>query len=247
LRARRSKAIDAEMLKFLLKALAQLPDPALRRVMYLGLFGSIAAFALLYTGLWLMLAAIPPDSIPFLTTIKDWLGDWFGSVSGVLFAGGVVLLTFLLFPAVVTIIVGLFLEDVVSAVEARHYPGAGAVRPQSYREILWTTVKFALLVILVNVIALPFYILFLFLPPLNLILFYAVNGYLTGREYFELVGLLRLDPAEAERLRRRHRGRIQIAGMVLVFLMTVPIVNLFAPVVATAFMTHLYHALPDPA
>ncbi|HAA92850.1 MAG TPA: hypothetical protein DCS82_03925 [Rhodospirillaceae bacterium] len=232
------------MFKFLLKALAQLSDPALRRVMYFGILGSVLVFGTLAMGLWYLFDTIPAESVPFLTTIRDWLGGSFEWVSGILFAGGIGVLTFLLFPGVVTIIVGIFLEDVVKAVEAKHYPNLPAGRDQPIREIVISTVKFACLVLLVNVLALPLYILLIFLPPLNLVLFYAINGYLTGREYFELVGLLRREPAETERLRKRHRGRVQLAGIMLVFLMTIPFVNLLAPVIATAFMVHFIHDLP---
>lgn len=236
---------DALMFGFLLKALAQLPDPALRRVMYFGVLGSITVFAALGMGIWALFDTIPAESVPYLTSIKGWLGDYFDWVSGILFAGGIGILTILLFPGVVTIIVGIFLEDVAKAVEARHYPGLPAGRGQPIREIIISTGKFALLVIVVNAIALPFYIALLFLPPLNLILFYTINGYLTGREYFELVSYLRLDPAQTESLRKQYRGRIQLAGILLVFLMTIPILNLLAPVIATAFMVHFFHALPD--
>ena len=90
---------------------------------------------------------------------------------------------------------------------------------------------------------LPLYLLLLFVPPFNLIVFYALNGYLLGREYFEIVGVRRLDDAETRTLRRRHRGRAFMAGVVIAILLTVPLVNLFTPVVATAFMLHVFERL----
>ena len=77
---------------------------------------------------------------------------------------------------------------------------------------------------------------------MNLVLFYVVNGYLTGREYFELVGLSRRQPVEVAMLRQCNRGRVQVAGLLIVFLMTIPLVNLLAPVIATVFMVHLYNS-----
>jgi len=41
--------------------------------------------------------------------------------------------------------------------------------------------------------ALPLYI---FVPGVNLVLFYGLNGYLLGREYFAMVAMRRLDPRE---------------------------------------------------
>ncbi len=89
----------------------------------------------------------------------------------------------------------------------------------------------------------PFYLLLIFLPPFNLILFYGVNGYLFGREYFEIVALRRQNPAAAKRLRRRYRGRLFLAGILIAVMMTIPIVNLFAPIVATGFMVHVFEDL----
>ncbi len=81
------------------------------------------------------------------------------------------------------------------------------------------------------------------MPPLNLFVFYGLNGYLLGREYFELVAARRFDMAGVRRLRRAYRGRLLLAGAVIAFLLTVPIVNLVTPVVATGFMLHVFERL----
>ena len=231
------------MFQFLLKAIAQLSDPALKRIMYFSVFGSFIVFAILGTGLWYLFSTIPAESVPHLTSIRDYLGSSFHWFSELLFTIGIGLLTILLFPGIVSIILGFFLEGTAKAVEAKHFPNLPKGREQPAREIFISTLKFAFLILLVNTIALPFYIALFFIPPLNLILFYAINGYLTGREYFELVSYLRLDPSDTEQLRKRHRGRIQLSGILLVFIMTFPIVNLVTPVIATAFMVHLFHSL----
>ena len=101
--------------------------------------------------------------------------------------------------------------------------------------------------IAVNLLALPIYLLLLFLPPFNLLVFYMVNGYLLGREYFELVAVRRLEAAEAGRLRRQARGRVLLSGVVIAILLTIPLVNIVMPVVAAAFMVHVFHGLRDRA
>jgi len=94
-----------------------------------------------------------------------------------------------------------------------------------------------------NLIALPFYLILLFLPQFNLLIFYGLNGYLLGREYFELVGQRRLSLKDTKALRRRNRLRVLLAGAVIAFLLTLPILNLFTPIVATAFMLHVFERL----
>mgnify|MGYP006433068489 FL=1 len=76
--------------------------------------------------------------------------------------------------------------------------------------------------------------------PLFPFVFYSVNGYLLGREYFELVALRRLGPAEATALRKRNGFKLFMTGALIAFLLTVPVVNLLAPIIATGMMVHLF-------
>jgi uncharacterized protein involved in cysteine biosynthesis len=76
------------------------------------------------------------------------------------------------------------------------------------------------------------------------VLYYVLNGYLISREFFELVALRQMEPAAALNMRRQSRGKIMVAGILLTFLLTIPIVNFLTPVIATAFMVHVFHSLP---
>jgi uncharacterized protein involved in cysteine biosynthesis len=225
------------------KAVRQLDDARLRRVVWLGIFLSLLVFIGLWSGLWWLMTALPLDAVPGVMWLQDMLGAAFDWLAGFLFAGMLLLLTLMLFPAVITVIVGFFLDQVADAVEERHYPALPAPRPVSVSETVMSSVRFALVTLAVNLVALPFYVLLLFVPPMNLVLFYLVNGYLISREYFEMVAQRRLDPEAAGRLRRSSRGRLQLAGMLLTLLMTIPFVNLLTPVLGTAFMVHVFHAL----
>jgi CysZ protein len=98
--------------------------------------------------------------------------------------------------------------------------------------------------IALNLLALPLYLL---VPGINCVLFPTLKGYLFGRGYFETVALRRLDAAAAGRVRRRFAGRIFLGGIAIAGLFAVPLVNLVAPVIATAFMVHVFEALPGGA
>jgi len=231
------------MISHFVKAAAQLDDPRLRQVLWLSILLSLLVFLGLWAGLWLVSTVLPLDAIPGVAWLQETLGGAFDWLAGFLFVGMLLLLTLMLFPAVITVIVGFFLDRVADAVEAKHYPTLAAPRPVSLSETVVSTLRFALVTLAVNLIALPFYILLLFLPPMNLVLFYLVNGYLISREYFEMVAQRRLDPQTAVRLRRNYRGRLQLAGILLTLLMTIPLVNLLTPVIGTAFMVHVFHSL----
>ncbi|MBT5108233.1 MAG: hypothetical protein HOM25_06105 [Rhodospirillaceae bacterium] len=232
------------VLDSLFSAIAQLTDPRLRRVVWIGVLGSLAIFVVLWSALGFLTGALDWTQIPYIGWLFDWLGDAASWLGGLVFLASILIVSFILFPAVVTIIVGFFLEEVVGAVEAKHYPGLPPARAQPTAEVLGVTVRFALLVIGVNILALPFYLLLIFLPPMNIVLYYLLNGYLVGREYYELVALRRLEPEPARRLRRAHKGRMLFAGVLLVFFMTIPIINFVTPVVAAAFMVHVFQNLP---
>ena len=203
------------------KAIFQLPEKSLRRVVWIGILGSIAVFA----GLWFIIT-LGIASFGIVET------SWFGFLlSGI----AVLIATYFLFPSVATLIVGFFLEDVAHAVEAKHFPGLAERRKQNIGEILTIIIKFSVLAVILNILALPLY----FVPPFNLFVFYALNGYLLGREYYELVAHRRIEPAEARRLRVAFRGQCFVAGVAIALLMTIPLVNLLAPVIGTAAMVHL--------
>jgi len=167
-----------------------------------------------------------------LTNNLEWLTDIFGIAA-------VVFLSWLLFPTIASVIVSFFLEDAADAVEAKHYPNLPQPRRQGVIEIVRVTLQFSGLAIVLNVLALPFYAVLFFIGPLNLVVFYALNGYLLGREFFELVAHRRATPDQARRLRQAYKGQLFLAGVVIAFMMTVPIVNLIAPLIATAAMVHL--------
>ena len=141
-----------------------------------------------------------------------------------------------MFPAVVTIAMGFFLDRIAEAVEAMHYPGRSPARRSPIAETVATTVRLMAITLLLNLLALPVYIM---VPGINFFVFLGINGYLFGREYFEVVALRRLDPIAARAARRRVAGRVFVAGVVIAGLFAIPLVNLIAAVIATAFMVHL--------
>ena len=134
------------------------------------------------------------------------------------------------------LIVSFFSEDVALAVETELYPYLPEPRKQGKREIIVVTIKFVAISLVLNILAIPVYAV---LFPVSPFVFYALNGYLMGREYFELVALRRVNSAEAQFLRRAFRGQLFLAGTVIAFMMTIPIVNFIAPVISVAVMVNL--------
>jgi CysZ protein len=218
------------MLTAFCRAVSVLSVPAMWRILAL----SLALAVLSFLALWLAIAGVLYDSALFEWRPLNWLLDLLGGLA-------VLALSWLLFPAVLTLIMSFFLEPVAAAVEARDYPGRGPPRRQPTGEILAVMLRLTVLTIVVNLLVLPVYLL---IPGINLFLFLVLNGYLLGRGYFEVVSLRRLDAAAARAVRNRFSLRIFIGGVMIAGLFALPLVNLVAPVIATAFMMHLFEALP---
>jgi CysZ protein len=217
------------MLIALYRAVYALSTPPLRRIVALSLVLALLTFVLL----WLAVASVLYNTALFEWRPLNWLTDVMGGLA-------VLALSWLFYPAVVTLIMSLFLEHVAAAIEALDYPGLGPPRRQSIRETLGAMLRLTGLTLLLNLLALPAYLL---LPGINLFLFLALNGYLLGREYFEVVALRRLDAAATRAARNRFGLRVFLGGVVIAALFALPLVNLVAPMVATAFMLHLFEAL----
>lgn len=219
------------------RALAQLGDPRFRRVLYRALLVVIAALVAIFWAVMLGLGWLLPDvmTLPWIGEVAfvDSLLSW--AAVGLLIALSVVLMV----PATAAA-AGFFLDDVAAAVEARHYPALPPARSPRIGEQVWDAARFLALVVAANLGALVVYLL---APPLAPFVFWLVNGFLLGREYFQLVALRRLPPAEADRLRRVHSGRVWLGGVAMALPLSVPFVNLLVPILGVAVFTHQFHRL----
>jgi CysZ protein len=74
----------------------------------------------------------------------------------------------------------------------------------------------------------------------NVAVFFVANGYLLGREYFELAAMRFRPIDEARELRRANALRVFLAGLVIAGIVVIPILNLITPVFATAFMVRMH-------
>ena len=220
------------MFQALARALGQFDDPRIHRVVWKSFAGALLVFLVLAVLFWFLAGWM-------VAGLAHWV-DWIAHAGTVILT---VALAWFLFPVAVTAIVGFFLEDVAEAVEARHYPGRPAPRQQSFSTMLLAGLRFAAVAVLLNLALVPIYLILLLLPPLYLVVFYLVNGYLLGREYFELVAYRRLEERGADAMRSAHRGRLTLAGAVIAFMLTIPVVNLLAPIAAAAFALHLFEAM----
>lgn len=225
----------------LLRAAGQFGDPRFQSVLWRGIGLTVLLLVLATAAtVWGVNHLIPAHlTLP-----------WIGAVGGLhLLAGGAAVLAMLLLSAFLMVPVaaaftGLFLDEVATAVEARHYPGLPPARAQAWGELVGDGMRLALLSLGVNLLAL---IAYLISGPLAPLLFWAVNGYLLGREYAQGAAARRMDPAAARAICRRNLGPIWAMGTLLAVPLTIPVVNLAVPILAAAAFTHLMSRLTPQA
>lgn len=224
-----------------LKGLGQVvSDARLRRVLWKSVALSLVAYVIA-GGLAVLL-------VDWLSTVEiPWVPSWMvGWIVGLVEASAVLTalwLMWMMFPAVATAMVSIFVDEIPGIVEARHYP---ADRPGTDPD-LWPSLKrsipFTLLVLAVNALLLPFYVATIWIPPIYVVLYFAVNGWFLGREYFELVAIRHLDDAGVYAARRRNSGVVFVTGVAIAFGLTLPFVALVIPVAGVAAMVHIYKEL----
>ncbi|WP_028748777.1 sulfate transporter family protein [Rhizobium mesoamericanum] len=195
---------------------------------------------LVLVGLWLALRSafisfVFPWIASFFPAMPDWAG-WLGFVFAIAAGIGLALGLALLLSPVTALIASLFLDDVAEVVEKRDYPSDPPGTAMPLGPALISSIKFLGVVIAGNLIAL----FLLFVPGINLIAFFLVNGYLLGREFFEFAAMRFRSPQEARLFRSKHATTVFLAGLVIAAFLAVPIVNLLTPLFAAGLMVHLH-------
>jgi len=167
---------------------------------------------------------------------QSWLGSLF-NIGGVLLT---IALSIWVMVPVASAIIALFLDEVAQAVEARHYPHLPKQAAAKLQDQILVSIRFLGLLILANIGAL---ILSMILPFLAPLVFWATNGYLMGREYFQMAAMRRMPRTQAQELLQRHQGAIWCAGILMAIPLSIPLVGLFIPVLSAATFTHLFERL----
>ena len=192
---------------------------------------SVGLTVLLFLGVWLGLKELFSHYlVPFL---DNWV--WLATVALWLLGVGVVIgAGFLLAPAT-ALFAGIFLDDIAEDVERSHYPNDLPGKPLPITTAVFLALKFGILVLIGNVIAL----LLVWLAGFGFAIFFVLNGYLLGREYFEFASMRYMSSSDALVLRKKYSFEVFLAGLIVAVLMSVPILNFLTPIFATKMMVHM--------
>jgi len=208
-----------------LDAFAEIFSPPFRRVMWKSL-GLTAAI--------LVLAGVGLDrlALSFVHVGPAWLS----AVLSVVVALGLIVSVIFLAPPTASLVASFFLDDVAAMVERTIDRNGPPGRPLPLAPSVAMGIRFAVLSALVNAVVLALTIF----TGVGLASFFILNGYLLGREYFELAAMRHVSGAQARFLFQRNVPMIFIAGAIVSGFVAVPALNLLTPLFATAFMTRVY-------
>ena len=221
------------------KALGQLGDPRFRNVLFLGLGLTIGLLIAAYFGL---LAVLNTLGLYDLAAAQMGEGGWGAWIINATSFFAIILLSVFLMVPVASAFTSLFLDRIASAVEDKHFDYLPPADPVPFSEAMKDTVNFLGVLIGANILAL---LIYLALPPFAPLIFWGLNGFLLGREYFFIAAMRRIGRDGAKELRREHFATIWLAGTLMAIPLSVPLVNLLIPILGAATFTHLFHTLEE--
>jgi len=220
------------MFRAIALSLAQLGDPPILRVLVQSLAITLALFVALGGVVWWGTEAM----IARMTDVES------GVLAGAVAVATVVLALWFTFRAIAILVVGLFADTIVEAVEARHYPEARAeARPVPFARSLAMGLGSAGRFVAVNLLLSPLYLILLATGVGTAALFFAANAWLLGRDLGDMVAARHMAPEATRDWRRTTGPRRFLLGLAGTGLFVVPILNILAPVLGAAVATHQFH------
>jgi CysZ protein len=163
-----------------------------------------------------------------------WAQDALAVVAGL----GLVVLFFFLMAPVTALFAGLYLDTIAAKVEKRHYGQDAIGNSLSGFQAIKVSLQFGLMVLLINILALP-----LIFTGVGAITLVVINAYLISREYFEMAAMRHMPVDEARDFRKENGPAVFVAGFLPAVLALVPLANLLVPLFATSYFVHLFKNL----
>ncbi|MBV6634189.1 MAG: EI24 domain-containing protein [Alphaproteobacteria bacterium] len=215
-------AIVGAMLHDLFSAFADLRRPQVL----------LALVVCIVTGL-VVLFTIPGLAWLIFGSIQTFEIAWIDSVISALAVGGSAVLAFLLFPVVMTAIVGLAAEPVLDPIEADY---EAYLPPQQPVPIVTALISSLKLILIAG--ALSLFAMLFFWTGISVFVAWVINSYLLSREFVTMVAMRRVPEKAVDEWRRRNREAVMFRGGLIAVLFAIPVLNLIAPIIAAAMVSH---------
>lgn len=198
-------------------------------------FGRLTLMALLNLAVAATLTVLAAGAViryvvPLIPDGAGWLANV--STAGELLASVVVVvLAIALSPAISMVVGGVLFDFAAERVEKKI--GAPKARAVPLHEGIGNGLRIALPALLLNLIVIPLY----FVPVVNAIVFWGLNGFLMGREYATITAARHMSFREAVALRKRNGASVFLVGLAC------SVIPFFAPLVGASAMTRLVQSI----
>jgi CysZ protein len=219
------------MISAAFKALGDLSAPEFRSI----LLKAIGLTLVLFIAVLIAVQAV----FWFLTLFQT---PWLETMAAIGTGLALLVLFFFLMAPVTAMFAGLYIDQVAEKVEAKHYAHHPLGKALPAVKSILLSLQFGLLVLLINILALP-----LVFTGIGAIVLVVINAYLLSREYFEMAAMRHMTIAEAKALRKDSGASVFVAGLLPAVMAVIPILNLTVPIFATAYFVHLFKALRSSA
>jgi uncharacterized protein involved in cysteine biosynthesis len=225
------------MIRALFLSFGQLLDPRVAMVFLKSIALTLVVFVAVSVGIWLGMHRLTE-------AISWWLGgvaqtQAFADIATIVL---VLLAHWLMFRAIAVAVIGIFADEVVQAVEARHYPRAhAAARDVPLARSLAMGLGSVMRLIVINVLLSPVYIMLLLTGIGTPIVFFLVNSWLLGRDFGDMVAARHMPAGQLPKWRGRTRFRRFALGAFGTGIFFIPGLNLLAPVIGAAMAAHAFH------
>lgn len=208
------------------RALQMIFEPALFGVVLKSFALTFLIFAVLFMGAEYGVQHLPELHWHWLNVLLELLVPVF-----------VIVLAFVLGAPVAAIFASLYLNRIAATVEAKYYAGDAPAPGAPVFASIVIALRLLAWIVVLSLALLPVDVA---LPIVGSLASLFVNGWLLGREYFELAALRHLPKDQVDAMRRRHQAGILGAGLVIAALAEIPLLNFIAPLYGAAFMVHVF-------
>jgi CysZ protein len=207
-----------------LKALGDVISRDFRNVLFKAVGMTFALFVAILVGVEVLLSSL---------TLIPWA--WAQTLAAIGAGLGLLVAFFFMMSPVTAIFAGLYLDNIATRVEERHYPQDAKGTPLSGLRAITTSLQFAIVILLVNLAVMP-----LVFTGIGVAALIVANAYLLSREYFEMVAMRHMDVHDARAFCKENTPRVFAAGFVPALLSIIPVVNLVVPLFATSYFVHIF-------
>ncbi len=161
-------------------------------------------------------------------------GSWLRIAAQFIITLFLFVLGFFFFGTVHAAFWGLYIDDIINAVQEKHYPWICLRPAPKMMTSVVISLRLVLLSFVVNLIVSPLYLIGWFIPPLGIALQLFVNGFLFGREY--KITLMQRLPEEMF----NENQSFTLYGTFGAALLMIPVINFVAPLM---ICNSLFHAI----